>query len=81
MVAGVAQSVWCIPTDWTTGQSRVDPRQRQENFSSTLCAQTDSGAHPTSCPMGTEGLIYGAKALPRRDTDHSPPSSAEVVNE
>jgi hypothetical protein len=45
-------------------------------FSSSLCVQTGSGAHPASCPMGT-----GSKARPGRDADHSPPSSAEVVNE
>jgi hypothetical protein len=37
---------------------------------------TGSGAHPASCTMGT-----GGKARPGRDADHSPPSSAEVVNE
>jgi hypothetical protein len=26
--AGVAQSVWCLTTDWTAGQSVFDPRQR-----------------------------------------------------
>jgi hypothetical protein len=47
-----------------------------EDFSSSLCVQTGSGAHPASCTMGT-----GGKAGPGRDADHSPPSSAEVVNE
>jgi hypothetical protein len=47
-----------------------------EDFSSSLCVQTGSGAHPASCTMGT-----GGKARPGRDADHSPPSSAEVVNE
>jgi hypothetical protein len=28
--------------------------------------------------MGTGGPFPGAKARPRRDADHSPPSSAEV---
>jgi hypothetical protein len=31
--------------------------------------------------MGTGGPFPGGKARPRRDADHSPPSSAEVVNE
>jgi hypothetical protein len=31
--------------------------------------------------MGTGGPFSGAKARPGRDADHSPPSSAEVVNE
>jgi hypothetical protein len=47
-----------------------------EDFSSSLCVQTGSGAHPASCTMGT-----GGKARPGRDADHSPPASAEVVNE
>jgi hypothetical protein len=32
-------------------------------------------------PMGTGGPFPGVKARPGRDADHSPPSSAEVVNE
>jgi hypothetical protein len=51
------------------------------DFSSVLCVQTGSGAHPASCPVGTEGPFRGDKARPGRDADHSPPSSAEVVNE
>jgi hypothetical protein len=52
-----------------------------EDFSSNLCVQTGSGAHPASCTMGTGGIFPGGKTLTGRDTDHSPPSSAEVVNE
>jgi hypothetical protein len=52
-----------------------------KDFSSTLCVQTGSGAHPASSPMGTGGPFPGGKARPWRDADHSPPSSAEVVNE
>jgi hypothetical protein len=51
------------------------------DFSSILCVQTGSGAHPVSCTMGTGGPFLGGKARPGRDADHSPPSSAEVVNE
>jgi hypothetical protein len=40
-----------------------------------------SGAHPASSPMGTGGPFPGGKAQPGRDADHSPQSSAEVVNE
>jgi hypothetical protein len=58
----VAQSGW-LATGWTTGRSRLDPRQRLKNFSSTLCVQTGSGAHPASCTVGTgvlsPGLIRG----------------------
>jgi hypothetical protein len=52
-----------------------------EEFSSSLCVQTGSGAHPASCTVGTGGLFRGGKARPGRDADHSPPSSTEVRNE
>jgi hypothetical protein len=52
-----------------------------EDFSSILCVQTGSGAHPASCKISTGGPFPGGKARPGRDADHSPPSSAEVVNE
>jgi hypothetical protein len=52
-----------------------------EDFSSILCVQTGSEAHPASCTMDTGGPFPRGKARPGRDADHSPPSSAEVVNE
>jgi hypothetical protein len=52
-----------------------------EDFSSSPCIQTGSGAHPAPYPMGTRGSFPGGKARPGRDADHSPPSSAEVKNE
>jgi hypothetical protein len=52
-----------------------------KDFSSSLCVQTGSGAHPASCRMGTGDPSPEGKARPGRDADHSPPSSAEVVNE
>jgi hypothetical protein len=52
-----------------------------KDFSSSLCVQTGSGAHPASCKLGTGGPVPGGKARPGRDADHSPPSTAEVVNE
>jgi hypothetical protein len=63
--------------DWT-----IDVRFPAEakDFSSNLCVQTGSGAHPVSCTMGTGGHFLGGKARPGRDADHSPPSSAEVYN-
>jgi hypothetical protein len=54
---------------------------RAKDFSSNLCVQTGSGAHPASSPMDTGGPFPGGKARPGSDADHSPPSSAEVVNE
>jgi hypothetical protein len=52
-----------------------------KDFSSNLYVNTGSAAHPASCPMDTVGPFPGAKARPRRDAYHSPPSSAEVENE
>jgi hypothetical protein len=61
--------------------SGVRSPARAKDFSSILCVQTGSGAHPASSIMGTGGPFPGGKARPGRDADHSPPSSAEVVNE
>jgi hypothetical protein len=47
-----------------------------KDYSSSLCVQTGSRAHPASCPMGTGGPFPGGKSA-----DHSPPSSAEIENE
>jgi hypothetical protein len=52
-----------------------------KDFSSGLCVQTGSEAHSASCTMGTGGPLPGGKAQPGCDADHSPLSSAEVVNE
>jgi hypothetical protein len=50
------------------------------DFSSNLCVQTDSGAHPASCTMGTGGPYFGAKRG-RGVTLTTAPSSADVKNE
>jgi hypothetical protein len=47
------------------------------SFSLHRRAQNGSGAHPASYPMGTRGSFPRSKAA-GRETDHSPPSSAEV---
>jgi hypothetical protein len=47
-----------------------------KDFFSNLCVQTGSEVHPASYTMG-----IGGKARPGHDADHSPPSSAKVVNE
>jgi hypothetical protein len=57
------------------------PTEAKGFFSSSLCVQTGSGAHPASCTMGNGGPLPWPKARPGRDADHSPPSSAEVENE
>jgi hypothetical protein len=59
----------------------VSSQAGARDFSSSLCVQTGSGAHPASCTMGTGGPSPGAKARPGRDADHSPPYSAEVEYE
>jgi hypothetical protein len=76
--AAVAQSVLCLTTGWTTGGRSPTGA---EDFSSSLCVQTGSGAHPASCTVGTGGPFPGGKTRPGREADHSPPSSAEVKNE
>jgi hypothetical protein len=78
VVSRVAHSVQCLTTDWTVG---VRSPTEEEDFSSNLCVQTGSGAHPVSYTMGTGGSVPGGKARPGRDADHSPPSSAEVKKE
>jgi hypothetical protein len=60
---------------------RVRSPAGEKDFSCSLCVQTGSGAHPASCTMGIRCPLPGGKARPGRDADHSPPSSAEVVNE
>jgi hypothetical protein len=56
------------------------PAEARE-FSSNLCVQTGSKAHPASCTMGTGDPFSGGKAQPGRKADRSPPSSVEAVNE
>jgi len=50
-------------------------------FSSSLYVHTSSGTQPASYPMGTTDSFTGGKAWPGCDTDHSPLSSAKVMNE
>jgi hypothetical protein len=52
-----------------------------EDFSSSPCVQTGSGAHPVSYPMGTGDPFPRDKVRPGRDANDSPPSSAEVKYE
>jgi hypothetical protein len=51
-----------------------------DDFSSNLCVQTGSEAHPASCTMVTRGPSPGAKRG-RSVTLTIHPSSAEVKNE
>jgi hypothetical protein len=72
-----------IVTGYRLDDRAIEVRSLAEakGFSSSLCVQTSSGAHPASCMLSTGGLFPRAKALLGRDTEHSPPSSAEVENE
>jgi hypothetical protein len=69
-----------IVSDYGLDDRGSIPTEAQD-FNSSLCIQTGSGAHPAYYPMGTGGPFPGGKARPGRDADHSPPSSAEVKNE
>jgi hypothetical protein len=63
-----------IVSDYGLGDRAIEVRSPAEakDFSSSLCVQTGSGAHPDSCTMGTGGPFPGPKARPGRDADHSP---------
>jgi hypothetical protein len=60
------------------GDSRVRFPEGAGNFSLHHSVQNGFGAHPASYPMGTRDLSLGVKR-PGREVDHSPPSSAEVI--
>jgi hypothetical protein len=53
----------------------------EKDFSSSLCVQTGSKAHPASCTMGTGGPFPGAKHGRRVTLTTHLQSSAEVKNE
>jgi hypothetical protein len=52
-----------------------------KDFSSSLCVQTGSEAHPAAYTMATGDPFPGAKRGQGRDADKSPPSIVEVKNE
>jgi hypothetical protein len=60
------------------GQAGFDSWQGREIFLYSSI-QADSGVQPASYPMGTSGPSLGIKR-PGRETEHSPPTSAEVKN-
>jgi hypothetical protein len=62
-------------------EAEAEAEAEAVDFSSSLCVQTTSGAHPDSYPMGTAGPFLGDKEWPGRDGDHSPSSSSEVKKE
>jgi hypothetical protein len=69
-----------IVTSYGLGSNVVSPTEA-EDFSTNLCVQAGSGAHPASFTVGTGGSFPGNKARPGRDADHSPPSSVVVKKE
>jgi hypothetical protein len=78
----MGSSVSTVP-GYGLGEREIEVRSPAEakDFSSILCVQTGSGAHPASCTVGTGGRFPGVKARPGCDADHSPPSSAETESE
>jgi hypothetical protein len=72
-----------IVSDYRLDDREIEVRSPTgaEDFSSSPCVQTGSGANPASYPVGTGGSFPGGKARLGRDADHSPPSSAEVKYE
>jgi hypothetical protein len=60
---------------WT---ARARSPTEAEDFSSNLCVQTGSRAHPASYVMGIGGSFPERKAWLGPDAYHSPASSAKV---
>jgi hypothetical protein len=51
-------------SDYGLDDRAIEVRSPTEDFSSSPCVQTGSGAHPASYPMGTGGYFPGDKAQP-----------------
>jgi hypothetical protein len=74
----VAQSVQWLTTGWMTEGLKFEVRWGQA-FSFLHIAQTGSGVHSTSYPMGKgKGALSPGVKRPGRVADHSLPTSAEV---
>jgi hypothetical protein len=54
-------------THWMTW---VRSPAEEKEFSSSLCVQTSSEAHPASYPMGTRGTFPRGKVQPGHNTSH-----------
>jgi hypothetical protein len=68
-------------TGWTTGRSGFDSRQGERIFPLASVSRPALGSTQPPVQWVTGVLSLGVIARPGRDADHSPPSSAEVVNE
>jgi hypothetical protein len=79
LALGLIIVLWnlCLTTDWTTG---VRSPTEGNGFSSSLCVQTSSEAHPAFYPVSVE-VLSGGKVRPGHDADNSPPYNAEVKYE
>jgi hypothetical protein len=53
----------------------VRSRQRRQDFSSNLCVQTGSGAHPASCTMGTSSGVKHGRGVTLTTRPHLVPRS------
>jgi hypothetical protein len=62
---------------WTIGVLGFDSRRELVIFLFHHRVQNGPGADPASYPVGTRGSFLGVKR-PGRESDNSPPSSAEV---
>jgi hypothetical protein len=64
----------CTVSGYGLDDRAIEVRSPAEanDFSSSLCVHTGSGAHPASYAMGIGGPFPGGKARPGRDGDHSP---------
>jgi hypothetical protein len=61
------------------GRPGFDPKGGKR-FSLLHSVQTGSWVQPASCPKGT-GHFYPEVKRPGRESDHSPPSNAEVKSD
>jgi hypothetical protein len=73
-------SVFSIVYNYTLDNWDSIPN-RAKDLSSSLCVQTSTRVHPASCPVGSGGPFPVGKAQLWHDSEHSPPSSAEIKNE
>jgi hypothetical protein len=80
-MVGIASSVHCLTTDWTT---RIHSQEQRIFLLAVIYIQTSSGdRHLVSCRMGIWGEAHFLRAKMQlgHDADHSPPSSAKVKND
>jgi hypothetical protein len=78
--AVIAHSVQRLSYGLDDRGSRVRFSAGAGKFSLHHRVRNSSGAHPATYPIGTRFFFPGGKR-PERETDHSPPSSAEVKNQ